>query len=38
VTREFSPARQQDVGVALSNHLAGYFRMPAFQASEPSAN
>lgn len=38
VTREFSPARQQDVGVALSNHLAAYFRMPAFQPSDPHAN
>ena len=38
VTREFSPARQQDVGVALSNHLASYFRMPAFRPSDPHTN
>jgi len=38
VTRDFSPHRQQEIGVALSNHLAAYLRMPAARPTAPDAN
>ena len=38
VAREFSPARQQDTGVALSSYLARHLRMPVHRAESPSAN
>ena len=38
VARDFSPHRQQDVGIALASHLEGYFGLRAYEARVPEAS
>ena len=38
VSREFSPQRQQETGVALSSYVASYFRMPVAVPDEAGNN
>ena len=38
LARSWPAHRQQETGIALSNHLAAYFGMPTMAADEPIAN
>ena len=38
VARDFSPHRQQDVGIALASHLEDYFGLTPYEARVPEAS